>query len=107
MCTGDTATDGYHVFSYLVPQGTSVSGLTFTTHPSEGLGLVNNAGTYYGAVNTALGTGEIVSIPTNLQWGPLVSVDHVALSTLLYSGSGATASGVWETGIACADSSGT
>ncbi len=106
-CTGDTANDGHHVFSYLVPQGTSVPGLTFTTHPSAGLGLVNNAGTYYGAANTALGTGQIVSIPTNLQFGPLVSVDHVALSTLLYSGSGASASGVWETGIACADSSGT
>ena len=102
-CTGDTATDGYHVFSYLVEKGTTITGITFTSHPSVGIGLVNNAGTYYGPANTALGTGQIISIPSNFEWGPLVTVDHVALSTLLYSGT----SGVWETGLACADSSGT
>ena len=102
-CTGDTATDGYHVYSYLVQQGTSIPSITFTSHPSVGLGFVSNTGTYYGPVNTALGTGQVIGIPTNFQWAPLVSVDHLALSSLLYNGG---TSGVWEAGIACANSSG-
>jgi hypothetical protein len=102
-CTGDTATDGYHVFSYMVPQGTDVSSLTFTEVPSTGFGFVNNIGTYYGAANTAANTGQIISIPNNFEFGPLVSDDGVSLSTFLYSG-GTT--GVWEAGLACANSSG-
>jgi hypothetical protein len=100
-CTGDTATDGYHVYSYLVQQGTSITGITFTTHPSEGLGLVNDTGVYYGPINTAINTGQIVSIPNNFEWAPLLS-DGMTLSSLLYGGS----SGVWETGLACATSAG-
>ena len=102
-CTGDTATGGYHVYSYLVTQGTAVSSLTFTTHPANGYGIVNNTGVYYGPINTAINTGQIVSIPTNFEWGPWVSVDNVALSTFLYTGG---TSGVWEAGLACADSTG-
>ncbi|HTZ09225.1 MAG TPA: putative Ig domain-containing protein [Acidimicrobiales bacterium] len=103
-CSGDTASDGYHVYSYLVQAGTTISSLTFTSHPSAGLGLVNNVGVYYGSANTAIHTGQIVSIPTNFEFGPLVADDGVALSTLLYTG-GTT--GVWEAGLACATSSGT
>ena len=106
VCTGDTATDGCHVFSYLVPQGTSVSGPTFTTHPSEGLGLVNNAGTYYETVNTALGTGEIVSSHRPPMGTPRLGLPRGPLDAALQRQRG-HASGVWETGIACADSSGT
>ncbi len=105
-CTGDTATDGYHVYSYLVPEGTDLSGVTFVGFPSTGYGLVETTGTYYGAVNTAIGTGQIIGIPNDFEWGPLVADDGVPLSTLLYSGSGATASGVWEAGLACANTSG-
>jgi len=101
-CSGDTATGGYHVYSYLVQAGTVVTGITFTTHPSAGLGLVNNTGVYFGAVNTAINTGQIISIPTNLEFGPLLS-DGATLASLLYSGG---ASGVWEAGLACANSSG-
>jgi len=100
-CTGDTATDGYHVYSYLVPQGTSITGITFTTHPSTGLGLVNNTGVYYGPVNTAINTGQIISIPTNFEWAPLLT-DGATLSSLLAGGT----SGVWDAGLACANSSG-
>ena len=100
-CSGDTASGGYHVYSYLVQQGTSIPSLTFTSHPSSGLGLVNNAGIYYGSANTALHTGQIISIPTNFEFAALLS-DGATLSQLLYSGS----SGVWEAGLACATSSG-
>src|SRR5271166_2160068 len=40
-CSGDTASHGYHVFSYLVQAGTTISSITFTNHPSVGYGLVN------------------------------------------------------------------
>jgi hypothetical protein len=101
-CTGDTATGGYHVYSYLVPQGTDVTTLTFTSHPSTGFGFVNNAGVYYGPINTAINTGQIPTTPTNFEWGPWVSVDGVTVSTLLQGGT----SGTWEAGLACANSSG-
>ncbi len=105
-CSGDTATHGYHVYSYLVPKGTIVSSLTFESYPSSGYGFVDDIGTYYGPVNTAIGTGQIVSVPGDFEWAPLVANDGIPLSTLLYTGSGSTASGVWEAGLACASSNG-
>jgi hypothetical protein len=105
-CDSDTASHGYHVYSYLVPQGTSLSGVTFEGFPSTGFGLVDNTGTYFGPANTAIGTGQIVSIPNNFQWGPLVSDGGLTLSQLLYTGSGKKASGIWEAGLACADTHG-
>jgi hypothetical protein len=105
-CDGDTATHGYHVYSYLVPSGTNLSSVTFQSSPSTGFGLVDNIGTYYGPVNTAIGTGQIIGIPNGFRWGPLVANDGIPLSTLLYTGSGPSASGVWEAGLVCANSSG-
>ncbi|MGO8870226.1 MAG: putative Ig domain-containing protein [Acidimicrobiales bacterium] len=104
-CSGDTATDGYHVYSYLVPLGTALSGVTFVNFPSTGYGFVDNTGLYYGPANTAIGTGQIVSIPDNFEWAPLVADDGVPLSTLLYSNGGT--SGAWEAGLACANTHGT
>jgi hypothetical protein len=100
-CSGDTASHGYHVYSYLVQAGTSISGITFTNHPSVGYGLVNNVGVYYGSQNTAQVTGQIIGVPTNFEFAPLLS-DGATLSSLLYGGT----SGVWEAGLACANSSG-
>jgi hypothetical protein len=99
-CSGDTATHGYHVYSYLVPSGTKLSKVKFVGNnpPSVGYGIVNNVGVYYGPVNTAIGTGQIVDIPANFEWGPLHSIDGVTVSKLL---------GVWDAGLACANSSGT
>ncbi len=73
-CDGDTASDGYHVFSYLVPQGTSPTSESFTTgFPSIDYGLVTDAGQYYGKVNTGIGTGQVLSPPNNLQFAELLS----------------------------------
>ena len=105
-CDADTASNGYHVYSYLVPSGTALSGVTFQSFPSSGFGLVDDIGTYYGPANTAIGTGQIVSIPNGFEWGPLVANDGVPLSTLLYAGSGSSASGIWEAGLVCANNSG-
>jgi hypothetical protein len=101
-CTGDTATGGYHVYSYLVQQGTNIAALNFSSGtPSSGYGLVDASG-YWGAQNTAAVTGQIIGIPTDFQWQYL-SAELGGASALLYSG-GTT--GVWEAGIACANSSG-
>jgi hypothetical protein len=101
--SGDTASGGYHVYSYLVPRGTNLSTVTFVGFPSTGYVFVDNTGLYYGPVNTAIKTGQIIGIPNNFQWGPLVSSDGVPKSTLLYTGG---TSGVWEAGLACANTHG-
>jgi hypothetical protein len=103
-CDGDTATQGYHVFSYLQPEGTNPVGVLFTTgFPSSYYGLVTSTERYYGAANTAISTGQIIGIPNNLEFAPLLS-KGVSLDTLLYADG--NTDGVWEAGIACANSSG-
>jgi hypothetical protein len=97
-CDGDTATYGYHVYSYLVPAGTTISTLTFPgEEPSTGYGLFTSGGTYYGPVNTAVTTGQIVSIPSNFEWAPLVTDAGLTVSQL---------AGTWETGLVCVNTSG-
>ena len=98
-CSGDTATDGYHVFSYLVPQGTAVTSVTFGSGgPSTGLGFADGNG-YYGSANTAPTTGEIINIPSDFEWADLLGLGATASSL-----DGGT--GVWEAGLACAPSTG-
>jgi hypothetical protein len=103
-CSGDTANDGYHVYSYLVPEGTDLSSLTFTgsSPPAQSFGFVNNAGVYYGPVNTAVTTGQIINIPNNFEWAPLATQDGL-LPTLLADGS---TPGTWEAGLLCSNSTG-
>ncbi len=98
-CPADTAHHGYHVYSYLVPEGTDLAAVRFVDFPSEGYGL-DASGRYYGAVNTALRTGQIIGIPNDFEWGTLIS--SVGLSTLV----GGSSHGVWEAGIACATTHG-
>ncbi len=103
-CSGDTAHDGYHVYSYLERKGTDLSTVRFVQGPSAGYGIVNTTSTYYGAINTAFKTGQIVGVPNDFTWGSLVRSGGgpLALSQLLYDGS----TGVWETGLACATAHG-
>jgi len=105
-CDGDTATHGYHVYSYFVKKGTNLSTVTFIGHPSVGSGLFESNGRYYGPVNTAVTTGAVPNpLPNDFVFSELLTHGE-PLSSLLYTGSGSTASGIWETGIACATSSG-
>jgi hypothetical protein len=101
-CSGDTANDGFHVYSYLVPKGTDVTTLTFLGNnpPAQSFGFVHNGGVYYGPVNTAINTGQVISIPNDFEWAPLVTQDGL-LSTLLANG------GVWEAGLLCSNPTGT
>jgi hypothetical protein len=107
-CSGDTETDGYHVFSFLVEQGTSITGITFPDNlpntSDNQYGLVEADGTYWGAKNTAPSTGQIINIPNDFEWGPLVSSGDVPLKTLLYGKKNAY--GVWDGGLACTNTSG-
>jgi hypothetical protein len=113
-CSGDTENDGYHFWSYLVPQGTDIASLTFTqaNGASAGQVLVEPDGqAYTGPFATAPTTGEIPTISQEFEWLPLVTDSGYLPSLtgsngLLYTGSGTTASGIWEAGIACTNSSG-
>ena len=98
-CSGDTATGGYHVFSYLVPETTDVTTITFVGGtPSTGLGLADGSG-YYGSANTAPTTGQIINIPADFEWADLSNLGATAAS-LDANG------GAWNTGLACANTSG-
>ena len=105
VCTGDTAHDGYHVWSYLVKQSQSIAATTFSaaTGPSQGFGLYESDLNYYGPVNTAQTTGQIIGIPNDFQWGAGVAGGSFTAADLLYTGG---TSGIWEAGLACANSSG-
>jgi hypothetical protein len=62
-CTGDTATGGYLVYSYITSADPST--LTFSgTGPSSGEELLTTGGTPYGAQSTAITTGAIAQTPT-------------------------------------------
>jgi hypothetical protein len=102
-CSGDTATGGYHIYSYLIPEGTALSSVTFNQHPSTGLGLFDETGSYYGPVNTAVQTGQVPTLPNDFEWGAFIAAHPSDLATLLYTGG---TSGVWEGGIACATTAG-
>ena len=102
-CPGDTAHEGYRVFSYLVPHGVSLSSLTVKgeapfrgvkAHPYFGYIAY---GTYYGPVNTDLDTGGIPQLPSEFTWARLTPRDLFATGQR---------SAVWDGGILCATGEG-
>jgi hypothetical protein len=98
-CPGDTAHQGYHVYSYLVPEGVSPTAVSFKTgDPSRWYGFVAY-GDYYGAVNTAEGTGQIMTLPDQFTWSRFSSF----MGDLFPHGA---RTATWEAGIACADTHG-
>ena len=96
-CPGDTAHDGYHVFTYLVPAGVSPTAVSFKTgDPSRWYGYIAE-GAYVGALNTAESTGQIVGLPTSFVWTRLTPA-------ILFADGARTAT--WNGGVACADTHG-
>ena len=106
-CSGDTATHGYHVYSYLVHKGVALSGITFIGLPSSRSGprrphrhlLRAEHGDRHRPDHRRpqqLRVGADVSSPTSRR----------RADGLLYTGSGSSASGIWESGLACANTSG-
>jgi len=96
-CPGDTAHHGYLVYSYLVPQGSSPTAVSFRSGtPSRWYGYISD-GAYYGAVNTAETTGQVTALPTSFDW--------TRLTPQMLFAHGAH-SATWNGGIACADTHG-
>lgn len=96
-CPGDTAHQGYHVFSYLVRKGVSPASVNFKRgRENGGFGYIA-FGQLYDAINTAEGTGEIVSLPPQFTW--------VRLTPAILFPKGQK-SATWEGGIACANTDG-
>ena len=96
-CPGDTAHHGYLVYSYLVPADASPTEVSFRGGiPSRWFGFIAD-GAYFGAVNTAESTGQVVGLPGDFVWTRLTPADLFPL--------GAHTS-TWNGGIACATSHG-
>ncbi|MGD0391945.1 MAG: hypothetical protein ABSC41_04820 [Acidimicrobiales bacterium] len=96
-CPGDTAHEGYHIFSYLVPKGVSPASVSFKRgRADKGFGYIAY-GMYYGAINTALGSGLVAGLPPDFTWARLTPND------LFPKGE---KSATWEGGIACANTDG-
>jgi hypothetical protein len=96
-CPGDTAHDGYLVYSYLVPGTASPTDVNFKRGiPNRWYGYIA-AGSYFGAVNTAESTGQVVGLPYDFVWTRLTPGD-------LFAAGAHTAT--WNGGIACATSRG-
>ena len=95
-CPGDTASNAYHVYSFLVPTGTDPASVSFASNgPSLGNGgYFDNSG-YQGPFNTAVKTGQVVGLPNDLQW-----------STYPGPVSDLTGTKSWDAGWACADGKG-
>jgi hypothetical protein len=97
-CPGDTAHDGYRVFSYLIPKGISLPTLTvrgevpFRGEPGHPYFGYIAYGSYYGDINTDLNTGEVPTLPLEFTWSRLTPAD------LFKNGE---RSAVWNGGIAC------
>ncbi len=96
-CPGDTAHAGYRVDSYLLPAGVSLASVSFKTGlPSQGSGYIAY-GRYYGAINTAQGSGLIVGLP------PDFTLNRLTSQELFPAGQKSV---TWNGGIACATAQG-
>jgi hypothetical protein len=97
-CPGDTAHDQYRVYSYLIPAGVDLASVSYKGDlPHRWYGFIAY-GAYFGAVNTAEGTGQIVGIP------PAFTFSRLTPSELFNSQT--TSSATWEGGIACVNTNG-
>jgi len=93
-CPGDTAKDGYRVYSYLVPGGVSPTQVSFKgIIPSKYFGYIALGEYYYGAEDTALSTGQILGLPEFFVFS--------RLTPAMLFGAGA-AKATWDGGILCA-----
>jgi hypothetical protein len=99
-CSGDTASKGYFVYSYIVPDA-NIQNASGNSDPSlltydasngpdnHGAFPLFAGGTQYGPANTAPTTGQIIQIPNNLAFNPpFASTDLPP--------------GLYDVGIACA-----
>lgn len=97
-CPGDTAHQGYHVYSYLVPAGHTPAEVDFKHGvPNRWYGYFSY-GSYYGAADTAEDTGQIMALP-EFSW-----TRYSTYPGLIFP-DGRTRT-TWEGGIACTTTDG-
>jgi hypothetical protein len=100
-CTGDTAINNYHVFTYVVPStvdpGTLHFGNDGPDNNPQAFPLVDDGGSPFTAGATGVGTGQVLPVPfTTLQWGnPPTPFDASLIPP-----------GTYNIGIACANGAG-
>jgi hypothetical protein len=112
-CPGDTATGGYHTFSYVEPVhgGTAPGDITYTPGGPRppGTTLVDPGGSPYVAVNTSIATsprgpGPVVN-PPEFSWSPYVG-SFGASGLAAQKAGDVLYAGTWNIGIACANAEG-
>lgn len=101
-CSGDSATGGYFVYSYVTPVANAPSSLSFdpTNGPSQPAGsfaypLVDTTGSPYISHNTAVNTGQVIDFPALAFNWAVFSIDGT-------TGPAALPAGDYNVGIACA-----
>jgi len=97
-CPGDsTKSPWYRAYSFMVPKGVDPASITFKGgYPDKGLGFING-GAYYGAINVARDTGQVIEIPTDFSIGRFSAAD------VLPNGANTA---TWSVGLACATNAG-
>jgi len=104
-CSGDTANQAFHVFGYVVPSSVDPATINFSPEgpitppgaPQPYYPLFDDSGSPFAASNTAINTGQIVTVPS-FDWSRFSAdgrPDTVALPP-----------GDYNVGIACADGNG-
>src|SRR5262245_25813268 len=62
-CSGDTATAGYHVFSYVVPSSVDPTTLNFAGGAAnQGQALIDSQGSPFNAIATGVTTGTVPTL---------------------------------------------
>jgi hypothetical protein len=97
-CTNNTVADGTKVYTYLVPQGTNLQGLTVSDEAiSTGYAFIDAGGP---VTNFNVASNNLVpTLPNDLEWGPGLSADDLVATVL-------SGTGVWEAGVACVTGAG-
>jgi len=94
-CPGDsTVKPWYRVYSFVDPAGTDITTVNFRAGiPDKGLGL-RSGGAYFGAINVAKGTGQILALPGDFKLGEFGVADLLP---------GGRTTQAYDVGIVCTD----
>jgi hypothetical protein len=96
-CSGDTATGGYHVNSYVVPSSVDPTTLNFASGAAnQGQALIDTGGTPYDSEATGVASGAVQTLP-QFSWSPYVGDFGTGFDLF---------PGTWNVGIACSTPTG-
>jgi hypothetical protein len=96
-CSGDTATGGFHVNSYVVPSSVDPTTLNFATgQANQGQALIDTGGVPYNAEATGVASGVVLTLP-QFSWIPYLNDFGTGFDLF---------PGTWNVGIACSTPTG-